>query len=126
MVSPQLLMHRLRRLPQLVTGAAEVHGEARFEHVAQLDEDYARFVAAELRESHVKRSRLQHEVRGDIQRTILDFRRKGSRAIPSTVLHSLPTPHLRSATYWVRAVGAVGRPRVSGGSADVKKRAAAL
>eukprot|EP00964_Phaeocystis_antarctica_P075145 scaffold46337_cov62-Phaeocystis_antarctica.AAC.2 len=46
-------MHRLRRLPQLVTGAAEVHGEARFEHVAQLDEDYARFVAAELRESHV-------------------------------------------------------------------------
>eukprot|EP00964_Phaeocystis_antarctica_P004918 scaffold2667_cov72-Phaeocystis_antarctica.AAC.4 len=38
-ISPQLLPQRLRQLPQLTTRAAEVHGQARFEHVAQLAED---------------------------------------------------------------------------------------
>ena len=32
---------RLRQRPQLAAGAAEGHGDARVEHVAQLDEDYA-------------------------------------------------------------------------------------
>eukprot|EP00964_Phaeocystis_antarctica_P054867 scaffold32268_cov58-Phaeocystis_antarctica.AAC.3 len=52
MVSPQLLQQRLRRLPQLFAGAAEVHGEAWLEHVAQLATDYALLVTAELRERH--------------------------------------------------------------------------
>ena len=38
-ISPQLLPKRLRRLPQLIGDAAEVHGDARIEHVAQLGED---------------------------------------------------------------------------------------
>ena len=39
MISPQLLPLRLRHRPQLAAGAAEGHGDARIEHVAQLAED---------------------------------------------------------------------------------------
>eukprot|EP00964_Phaeocystis_antarctica_P023331 scaffold13058_cov72-Phaeocystis_antarctica.AAC.3 len=38
-LSPQLLPQRLRQLPQLMTGAAEVHGETWLERFAQLAED---------------------------------------------------------------------------------------
>eukprot|EP00964_Phaeocystis_antarctica_P025426 scaffold14290_cov63-Phaeocystis_antarctica.AAC.6 len=51
-LSPQLQQQRLRQLPQLVVGAAQEHGEARLEHVAQLAEDDALLVTAELRERH--------------------------------------------------------------------------
>eukprot|EP00964_Phaeocystis_antarctica_P045263 scaffold26044_cov63-Phaeocystis_antarctica.AAC.2 len=51
-ISPQLLQQRLRRRPQLIAGAAQVHGEARLEHVAQLDEDDARLVTTQLRQRH--------------------------------------------------------------------------
>eukprot|EP00964_Phaeocystis_antarctica_P126214 scaffold89951_cov48-Phaeocystis_antarctica.AAC.4 len=47
MVSPQLLPQRRRQLPQLVAGAAQVHGDARLEHVAQLDEEDALLVTAQ-------------------------------------------------------------------------------
>eukprot|EP00964_Phaeocystis_antarctica_P126479 scaffold90162_cov56-Phaeocystis_antarctica.AAC.7 len=50
--SPQLLQKRLCRLPQLLAGDAEVHGDARLEHVAQLGEDAAVLVTAQLRERH--------------------------------------------------------------------------
>ena len=49
-VSLQLLARRLRQLPQLAAGAAEGHGDARVEHVAQLDEDDALLVAAQRRQ----------------------------------------------------------------------------
>eukprot|EP00964_Phaeocystis_antarctica_P108737 scaffold73267_cov67-Phaeocystis_antarctica.AAC.3 len=52
MVSPQLLQQRLRRRPQLVAGAAQGHGEARLEHVAQLGEEDALLVTAQLRQRH--------------------------------------------------------------------------
>eukprot|EP00964_Phaeocystis_antarctica_P045062 scaffold25924_cov66-Phaeocystis_antarctica.AAC.3 len=51
-ISPQLLQQRLRRLPQLVANATQGHGDARVEHVAQLGEDDARLVTAELGECH--------------------------------------------------------------------------
>ena len=38
-VGLQLLARRLRQLPQFAAGAAEGDGDARVEHVAQLDED---------------------------------------------------------------------------------------
>ena len=41
MISLQLRQQRLRRRPQLIAGAAQGHGEARVEHVAQLDKDDA-------------------------------------------------------------------------------------
>ena len=43
----QLLPRRLSRRPQLAAGAAEGHGDARVEHVAQLAEDYALLVTAQ-------------------------------------------------------------------------------
>eukprot|EP00964_Phaeocystis_antarctica_P144937 scaffold110839_cov60-Phaeocystis_antarctica.AAC.1 len=52
MISPQLLQQRQRRLPQLMADAAQVQGEARLEHVAQLDEDDARLVTAQPRQRH--------------------------------------------------------------------------
>ena len=55
-ISPQLLPLHLRQRPQLAAGDAEVHGDARIEHVAQLAEDDARLVAAELRERHPRDS----------------------------------------------------------------------
>ena len=51
-VSLQLLARRLRQLPQLAAGAADGHGDARIEHVAQLDEDDALLVAAQRRQRH--------------------------------------------------------------------------
>eukprot|EP00964_Phaeocystis_antarctica_P045064 scaffold25924_cov66-Phaeocystis_antarctica.AAC.5 len=51
-ISPQLLQQRLRRLPQLVANATQGHGDARIEHVAQLGEDDARLVTAQLRQRH--------------------------------------------------------------------------
>ena len=47
--SLQLLQRRPRRRPQLVADAGQGDGEARVEHVAQLDEDDALLVAAQLR-----------------------------------------------------------------------------
>eukprot|EP00964_Phaeocystis_antarctica_P095276 scaffold61782_cov78-Phaeocystis_antarctica.AAC.3 len=52
MTSPQLLQQRVRRLTQLVADAVEGHGDARIEHVAQLAEDDALLVTAQLRERH--------------------------------------------------------------------------
>eukprot|EP00964_Phaeocystis_antarctica_P137595 scaffold102178_cov69-Phaeocystis_antarctica.AAC.5 len=53
MINPQLLPQRRRQqYPQLVTGAAQVPGEARLERVAQLAEDDAVLVGAELRQRH--------------------------------------------------------------------------
>ena len=52
MISPKLLQLRLRRLTQLVADAVEGHGDARIEHVAQLAEDDAVLVTAQLRERH--------------------------------------------------------------------------
>eukprot|EP00964_Phaeocystis_antarctica_P102368 scaffold67720_cov63-Phaeocystis_antarctica.AAC.3 len=52
-VSLQLLQQRLRRLPQLIAGAAEVYGGARLEHVAQLGEEDALLVTAQREERHV-------------------------------------------------------------------------
>ena len=49
LLTPALRQQRLRRRPQLVAGAAEVYGEARLERVAQLAEDDAVLVGAELR-----------------------------------------------------------------------------
>ena len=46
--SLQLLPKRLRRRPQLAAGAAEVHGDARIERVAELEEDDACLVTAQL------------------------------------------------------------------------------
>ena len=51
-ISPQLLQQRLRQRPQLAAGAAEGHGDARIEHVAQLAEDDALLVTAQRRERH--------------------------------------------------------------------------
>eukprot|EP00964_Phaeocystis_antarctica_P022872 scaffold12773_cov64-Phaeocystis_antarctica.AAC.4 len=52
MISPQLLQQRLRQLPQLAVGAAEGHGDLRIERVAQLAEDDALLVTAQLRQRH--------------------------------------------------------------------------
>eukprot|EP00964_Phaeocystis_antarctica_P039757 scaffold22740_cov66-Phaeocystis_antarctica.AAC.1 len=53
MISPQLLPHRRRqKRSQLAAGAAEVHGAARLERVAQLAEDDALLVTAQLRQRH--------------------------------------------------------------------------
>jgi hypothetical protein len=52
MISPQLLPLRLRHRPQLAAGAAEGHGDARIEHVAQLAEDDALLVTAQRHERH--------------------------------------------------------------------------
>eukprot|EP00964_Phaeocystis_antarctica_P124924 scaffold88567_cov61-Phaeocystis_antarctica.AAC.6 len=52
MISPQLRQQRLRRRPQLIAGAAQVHGEARIEHVPQLGEEDALLVTAQLRQRH--------------------------------------------------------------------------
>ena len=53
MISPQLLQQRRRqKQPQLAVSAAEVHDEARLERVAQLAEDDALLVGAELRQRH--------------------------------------------------------------------------
>jgi hypothetical protein len=46
MISLQLRQQRLRRRPQLIAGAAQGHGEARVEHVAQLDKDDALLVGS--------------------------------------------------------------------------------
>eukprot|EP00964_Phaeocystis_antarctica_P116416 scaffold80357_cov63-Phaeocystis_antarctica.AAC.3 len=51
-VSPQLRQQRLRRRPQLIAGAAQVHGGARLEHVAQLGEEDALLVTAQRHERH--------------------------------------------------------------------------
>eukprot|EP00964_Phaeocystis_antarctica_P160322 scaffold131851_cov75-Phaeocystis_antarctica.AAC.1 len=57
MISPQLLpQHRCQKRPQLAAGAAEVHGAARLECVAQLAEDDALLVTAQLRQRHRRRS----------------------------------------------------------------------
>eukprot|EP00964_Phaeocystis_antarctica_P053247 scaffold31252_cov63-Phaeocystis_antarctica.AAC.2 len=48
-ISPQLLLQLLRRRPQLMAGAAQGHGEARIEHVAQLGEEDALLVTAQPR-----------------------------------------------------------------------------
>jgi len=50
MVGPQLLAQRLRGRSQKGAYAAEIHGDARLERVAQLAEDDAHLVAAEQRE----------------------------------------------------------------------------
>ena len=50
--SLQLRQQRLRRRPQLVADAAQGHGDARVEHVAQLDEEDGVLVAAELGQRH--------------------------------------------------------------------------
>ena len=50
MVDPQLLSKRLRRLPQLAADAAQVHGDARVQHIAQLVEDDALRVLVEHRQ----------------------------------------------------------------------------
>eukprot|EP00964_Phaeocystis_antarctica_P100152 scaffold65836_cov54-Phaeocystis_antarctica.AAC.3 len=50
--SPQLLQKRLRQRPQLAVGAAKGHGDAWIEHVAQLAEDDALLVTAQLRQRH--------------------------------------------------------------------------
>eukprot|EP00964_Phaeocystis_antarctica_P141597 scaffold106656_cov64-Phaeocystis_antarctica.AAC.2 len=52
MISLQLLQQRQRRLPQPAAGAAEGHGDARIEHVAQLGEYDALLVLAQLRKRH--------------------------------------------------------------------------
>ena len=53
MISLQLLQQRRRQKhPQLAAGAAEDHGEARLERVAQLAEDDAVHVGAQLRQRH--------------------------------------------------------------------------
>ena len=41
MISPQLRQQSLRRRPKLIAGAAQGHGGARLEHVAQLGEEDA-------------------------------------------------------------------------------------
>eukprot|EP00964_Phaeocystis_antarctica_P161688 scaffold133788_cov69-Phaeocystis_antarctica.AAC.1 len=51
-ICPQLRQQRLRRRPQLTAGAAQVHGGARLEHVAQLGEEDALLVAAQRRQRH--------------------------------------------------------------------------
>jgi hypothetical protein len=52
-ISPQLLLRgRRQQRPQLFAGAAEVHDEARLERVAQLAQDDALLVAAQLRERY--------------------------------------------------------------------------
>eukprot|EP00964_Phaeocystis_antarctica_P099134 scaffold65022_cov57-Phaeocystis_antarctica.AAC.1 len=48
-LSPQPLPQRLRLLPQLMAGAAEGHGDARLDRVAQPFEDDAHLVTAEPR-----------------------------------------------------------------------------
>ena len=57
MISPQLLQQRLRQHAQLIAGAAELHGEARLEHVAQLGEEDALLVLAQRRERHRARKK---------------------------------------------------------------------
>eukprot|EP00964_Phaeocystis_antarctica_P051196 scaffold29862_cov51-Phaeocystis_antarctica.AAC.1 len=52
MISPQLLQQRLRQLPQPAAGAAKVHGAARVERIAQLNEDDALLVLAQAHERH--------------------------------------------------------------------------
>ena len=45
-------MRRLRRRAQLIADAAEVNGDARLQHVAQLGEDDALLVTAQRHERH--------------------------------------------------------------------------
>eukprot|EP00964_Phaeocystis_antarctica_P052117 scaffold30492_cov33-Phaeocystis_antarctica.AAC.2 len=52
-LNPQLLPQRLRLLPQPADGAAEVHRKARLENAAQMAEDDALLVLAQLRERHL-------------------------------------------------------------------------
>ena len=52
-LSPQLLPQRLCLLPQPAAGAAEVHREARLENAAQMAEDDALLVLAQLRERNL-------------------------------------------------------------------------
>eukprot|EP00964_Phaeocystis_antarctica_P108397 scaffold73003_cov64-Phaeocystis_antarctica.AAC.3 len=52
MISPQLRQQRLRQPPQLIAGTAQVHGEARLEHVAQLADEDALLVTAQREERH--------------------------------------------------------------------------
>ena len=47
-----LPQRRRQKRPQLAAGAAEVHGAARLERVAQLAEDDALLVTAQLRQRH--------------------------------------------------------------------------
>eukprot|EP00964_Phaeocystis_antarctica_P108719 scaffold73263_cov65-Phaeocystis_antarctica.AAC.2 len=64
MISPQLLPRRRRqKRPQLTAGAAEIHGASRLERVAQLAEDDALLVTAELRQRH-RRARGPARARG--------------------------------------------------------------
>eukprot|EP00964_Phaeocystis_antarctica_P123695 scaffold87386_cov63-Phaeocystis_antarctica.AAC.1 len=56
-ISPQLRQQRLRRRPQLIAGAAQGHGDAWLEHVAQLGEEDALLVTAQLRQRHSRRAR---------------------------------------------------------------------
>eukprot|EP00964_Phaeocystis_antarctica_P009095 scaffold4934_cov63-Phaeocystis_antarctica.AAC.2 len=51
-ISPQLLQQRLRQRPQLAVGAGVAHGDAWIERVAQLAEDDALLVTAQLRQRH--------------------------------------------------------------------------
>ena len=66
MIGPQLLTRRLRQRLQLAAGAAEGHGDARVEHVAQLAEDDALLVTAQRRERHRGATRAHG---GRLQRT---------------------------------------------------------
>eukprot|EP00964_Phaeocystis_antarctica_P160407 scaffold131973_cov72-Phaeocystis_antarctica.AAC.2 len=59
-ISLQLLQQRLRQRPQLAVGAAECHGNAWIELVAQLAEDDALLVTAQLRQRHRARRQGQH------------------------------------------------------------------
>eukprot|EP00964_Phaeocystis_antarctica_P113379 scaffold77420_cov63-Phaeocystis_antarctica.AAC.4 len=78
-VGPQLLPKRLRQRPQPVAGAAEVHGAARIEHVAQLDEDVALLVLAQLREHRQHSRRRDSRLRLRLQhRLALVLERRGA------------------------------------------------
>eukprot|EP00964_Phaeocystis_antarctica_P021784 scaffold12091_cov69-Phaeocystis_antarctica.AAC.4 len=55
-LNPQLRPQRLCRFPQPAAGAAEGHGIARLERVAEVGEDDARHVVAERREKNLPRA----------------------------------------------------------------------
>eukprot|EP00964_Phaeocystis_antarctica_P136680 scaffold101136_cov68-Phaeocystis_antarctica.AAC.2 len=55
-ISPQLRQQCLRRHPQIAVDAAEGHGEARVKNVAQLGEEDALLVTAQLRQRHRARA----------------------------------------------------------------------
>jgi hypothetical protein len=76
-LSLQLLPHRLRRREQPMTGAAEGHGDARLEHVAQPLEDDAQRIVAEGKEHRA--ARLRAAVVTDRQ-----IKSRTSTALPST------------------------------------------